>query len=459
MATLLDDRTVIYSGAFLQGAVAVVFVGYISIFTSRFHYDLTLLQYGTLFVPQIVAAVIATLFAASLGCRCRAETAYRAGLSCSLVAMALLIATERAERLPFSYPLLLAATTFVGAGLGLSFPFVRCYAVGLHPLHARRQILLVNALLAAGMAATPSYALLTRATGAWWSLPLVLGVLLITQMLLSRLLRAPPDGAPARRAGRHVPARFRVYPWLALVYGACAIVCISESQHLTGSTSHPHLAFLVLAEVGFWAAIVAACRVVFALIDGMKSRQHVASIGVFMIAIILLVLSATVTRYDMMHAGMYLLAAIGCAALIPIDTRPGDESIAVFPLAVTVGLLALFPLGLGLARFGFDFVRNVGVDPLVIFLGIAGLGAVACILLLPIILSWRTMAYFDLPAGRKSRVPAIGNSGNSGMPGAVAQSAPPRPRDPQEDRRRDWEPHGATALPQRRHGRSRTRGR
>ena len=448
MATILSDRTVIYSGVVIQGAVAAIFGAYTSIFVATYHYDLTLPQYGALFIPQVVAAVAAALFSTSLTTWLRAGDAYRAGLGCGLVGMVLLAATEWAERLAFTYPLLLVATAFVGAGFGLSFQCVRCYVVSLKPLRARRQILLVNGLLAAGLAAAPVYALVTRVTSIWWSLPVVLGILLIAEMLLSRSLQAPVDGLRAQRANRQVPVRFRVYPGLALLYGLCAVACLTAPHYLTGPVpSARHLHFLVLIEVAFWAALVQGSRVVFAIIDGMKSRQHLASMGVFMVALVVFVLSITISRYNPMHMGIYLLAAVGCAALLPIDTRPGHEHLSVFPLAVAAGLLALFPAGLGLSRFGYDVAASDGLSSLELFLSVALVGAAACLLLLPIILSWPTMAYFEQPATGHAQPPGAGHSGAAAMPGPPAAPPPRRPSDRPEGDGEGREPGGATALP------------
>ena len=132
----MDERITIYSAPFVQGATAVIFATYTRRFFAPYHYGLTLPQYGFLFVPFIIAAIVATLFAASLVMQCRlyAEWGYVVGLSCSLAGMALLLATEWALRLPVTYPLLLVSAVFVGGGLGLSFPYVRCYAIGLKPL-------------------------------------------------------------------------------------------------------------------------------------------------------------------------------------------------------------------------------------------------------------------------------------------------------------------------------------
>lgn len=429
----VDDRIAICSAAFVQGAVLAVFAAFTAIFIEKYHYALTLPEYGTLFVPLVLALVVVTLFSSGVGCRFRAQHAYVAGLGCSLVGMALLVATEWAERLAVSYPLLLASTAFVGAGAGLTFPFLRCYAISRRPLDGRRQIILANALLAAGMAAAPVYVLLTERTSAWWSLPPLLGVLLIAEMLLGRSLRAPPYGPPVRRIGRGVSLGFRVYPVLALVYGICIVYIVTVPHHVTGSTSHIRLTMLVLAEAAFWPALVEGCRVVFALIDGMRSRRYLASIAVYLIAFAILLMSLFAARYDIMHLGIYLLAGIACAALLPIDTRPGNEQIAVLPIAVASGLIALFPVGLGLSRYAYDIVMRQGLTSFQIFISMALVGASACLLLLPIIRRWHTMAYFDEPSWRRAELRAL------------AESALPRQRERSQAEQEGPERGGVTA--------------
>jgi len=241
----------------------------------------------------------------------------------------------------------------------------------------------------------------------------------------------PPDGAPVRATGRPVPPRFHAYPWLALLYGICAIICVTGPHFLTGSSAaSPRLSFLVLAEVGFWATLVAGFRVAFAMIDGMKSRRRAASVGVYLMALLLAALSAIVSRYDLMHFGIYLLAAIGCAALLPIDTRPGDENIAQFPLAVTTRLMALFPVGLGLSRFGIDLAARDGLGSLEVYIGVAAVGATSCILLLPIIMSWRTMAYFERPAGWTPARLSVGYSGATAIRILASGRSPSSARTP-----------------------------
>jgi hypothetical protein len=455
MATILSDRTAIYSGAVVQGAVAVIFLAFTGVFINRYH--LTLPQYGILFIPEFLTIVVTALFSASLTCRIPVLRAYRTGLAVSLAGMAALVATEWEQRLPVAYPLLLVAAVLVGVGFGLTYPHVRCYGICLKPLRGRRQAILINILLAAGMAAAPGYALATRGTSAWWSLPVLLGFLLIAEMLLSRSLRAPPDGAPMRLAERPAPTRyFRAYPALALLYGICAIICLTAYLHPPGSAPHVHLNILILAEVGFWAALINAARIAFAIIDGMSARRHAASMGVFTIAIVVLILSAIFTRFDVMHIALYLLAGISCAALLPIDTRPGNEHISLFPHAVAGGIMVLFPVGLGLSRYLYEIFAAIGVSPFAVFIGLAVIGVSVCILLFPIMLSWSTMGYFDQPAWRNADLSAIGRDGDVAALGPLAAPRPRRPCDRGEDDSGRPVQHGATAQqrgPQRGSGR------
>jgi hypothetical protein len=401
MTRIRGDRTAIYSTAVIQGATLVTFAAYTGVLIDKDGYDLSVAQYGYLFIPQALAVIAATLVLAIIGSRFHTGRVYLAGLGFSLAGMALLVETAWAETLPVSYPLLLASTACVGAGFGLSFAALHSYAVGLNPLRARRQILLINAFLAGGMVAAPVYARILVGTTVWLSLPVLLGVLLVVEMLRSPSLRMPPEGAATLPAHRNVPAKFRLYPGLALLYAICAVICVTVPHLRIGSVSHLHLTFASTVEAAFWAALVVGGRVMFAIIDGMKAWRA-ASIAPFIIVSVAIAIGILASRYDVAETGIYLLAAIACAALLPINARPDAEHIEILPLAVTGGIVALFPIGLGLSRFGYDAVARGGVTPMEVFMVLAVIGAASCIALWPIVQSWPPMAYFDRHNARES---------------------------------------------------------
>jgi MFS family permease len=117
------ETSVVYGAGVVEGIALVTFPAASTIFTDPSQYDLSSTQYGALFVPQVGAAIAACLLGARIGSRFGAKRLYLAGLSASLVSMALVIAGQflTAEK-TVAYALLLLATASLGAGFGLAVP-------------------------------------------------------------------------------------------------------------------------------------------------------------------------------------------------------------------------------------------------------------------------------------------------------------------------------------------------
>ncbi|HEY7488060.1 MAG TPA: hypothetical protein VH912_26680 [Streptosporangiaceae bacterium] len=122
------ERTVVNAAALVQGIVLVTFPAASTIFTDKSEYGLSSTQYGDLFLPQVVLAIAASLLGAGLVRRISAKGVYLLGLTCSMVAMVLLLASTlfKSDQ-SAAFPLLLIATAFVGAGFGLTVPVLNTY--------------------------------------------------------------------------------------------------------------------------------------------------------------------------------------------------------------------------------------------------------------------------------------------------------------------------------------------
>jgi hypothetical protein len=399
-----DKRNIIYSAAFLHGAALVMFTAYSSILIGRYYYNLTPERYGELFLPQVLTVITATLVSSALGRRFSWRAILMTGFGCSLIAMALLIATEWMDTLPVAYPLLLAATAFAGAGFGLGFPSLLAYAESLNPLRAGRRILGVNVWLGVGLAAGPLLTRIATLAGIWRSVPVLLAVLILAEIVLSRSLPMLARAASVRLPRRRVPARFRIYPVLALLYGIALIMCLTWPSADAASASHVHLTFVLLVEGAFWAALVVFGRVLFALADDNMS-WHAMSMALFGLVAVAVLVGVTVPWYGLVQAGIYLLAAIACAAFMPLHVRPGAEHLAVLPLAVTGGIAMLFPVGLGLAPAGFHALASGGISQFDVFIGFAIVGAGVGLVLWPVMRGWPAAAYAGRPAADRRSGP------------------------------------------------------
>src|SRR5215472_565877 len=84
----------VYVAAVVQGLALVTFPAAGTVLTSPQHYGLSSTEYGTMFVPQAVMAIAASLLFAALSRRLDIKRIYLLGLTANLVSMALLFLSQ-----------------------------------------------------------------------------------------------------------------------------------------------------------------------------------------------------------------------------------------------------------------------------------------------------------------------------------------------------------------------------
>ena len=162
-----NEKFAVYAAGLVQGITLVTFPAASTIFTSRSGYGLSAAQYGAMFVPQVIAAILASLGGARLAGRAGWKLVYLGGLTANLASMALLIGSRFTESdHGVAYPILLAATAFLGLGFGLTVPAVNTFTAEFHPGAIDRSILVLNALLGLGTALAPVFVAIFTGLGA-----------------------------------------------------------------------------------------------------------------------------------------------------------------------------------------------------------------------------------------------------------------------------------------------------
>ena len=124
----------VYTAAVIQGVALVTFPAASVVFTSAADYGLTNQQYGGIFVPQAIMAIISSLLGAGLSRRIGAKHVYLLGLNANLLAMALLVCSRFVmHEEALAYLALLAATASLGAGFGFTVPALNTFAAAFFP--------------------------------------------------------------------------------------------------------------------------------------------------------------------------------------------------------------------------------------------------------------------------------------------------------------------------------------
>ncbi len=357
----------VYAAGLVQGIALVTFPAAGAVFTSAAGYGLSNTQYGAMFEPQAIMAIVASLAGAGLTVRLGAKRIFLAGLAANLAAMALLAASKFVmSEHPAAYGLLLAATTCMGLGFGFTVPALNTFAAGFFPGKVDEAILGLNALLGLGTALAPVFIALFLALGAWWALPILAGFFLLILLLVS-LPQVLDEGEQQRSANTDAsrskfPPRFWLFAIFALLYG----VCETMNGNWASLFMLNHVgANAVLASVAlalFWGMVTAG-RVFFAAVERWFPETLVFRVLPFIVGIAFVICACLPKSAAIPGLLAFAVAGVGCSALLPLTISFAEKELASIARSVAGGLIAFYQIGYGIAAFG--------VGPLQTHLGLA----------------------------------------------------------------------------------------
>src|SRR5271169_354645 len=89
-----SEIVTVYSAAVAQGVALVTFPAASAVFTNPNAYGLSSTEYGGMFLPQAILAIVASLTGAGLRIRLGTKRIYLLGLFANLLAMSLLVASR-----------------------------------------------------------------------------------------------------------------------------------------------------------------------------------------------------------------------------------------------------------------------------------------------------------------------------------------------------------------------------
>jgi fucose permease len=352
------EVAVVYAAGLVQGVALVTFPAASSILTSSTYYGLSSTQYGALFVPQAVLAVVAALLGTRLTERWGTKQVFLAGLAADLASMVLLFVSQLLIGGALAYPVLLLATSCLGIGFGLTVPTVNRYAAAFFPAAVERAVLYLNALLGLGTALAPLFVALFVGLGFWWGLPVLVAVALVVLLAVAvaRPLRTAEDAAVSDRTEPAqvrlvLPSRFWVFAAFAVLYGVVETMSGNWSTlYMTGSLGATATRASV-ALTAFWAMVTVG-RILFAAIEHRLKPSVTYRILPFVVVVAFLIVARL--PYGSVTAGVlaFGLAGLGCSALLPLTIGFGQEELTSISTFAAGGLIAAYQVGYGLAAFG-----------------------------------------------------------------------------------------------------------
>ena len=355
----------VYSAGVVQGLALVTFPAASAILTSPQSYNLTSTQYGALFLPQALTAILSALLGAGMAHSLGAKRLFALGLVANLASMLLLVLSQLAiGHGSLAYLMLLLATTSLGLGFGLTVPALNTLAASFFPERVDSAVLVLNALLGLGTALAPVFVALFTGLGFWWGLPLCVAILLAGLLVFSlRLpLRADEAATAASPGAAALPGRFWVFAAFALLYGIVETMngnwaTLYMTKSLGASTTSASVALTV-----FWGMVTIG-RLFFAFIEEWIPERRTYVILPFVIALAFEFLSRLQTGSVSQGILGFGLAGLGCSALLPLTISFGQNELTAIAASVSGYVIAFYQMGYGLAAFGVGPLQeNAGLS-------------------------------------------------------------------------------------------------
>ena len=374
-------RAAVYAAVGLEGAVVVTFFVAVQVLLDRDYFSLSAAQYGAVYVPVFAAAVLAALLAVWRSRAAARGRVLRLGLALTAAGRAAMIPTAAVavRHGAVFFPDLLIIGTLTGAGFALVCSAATAFELDIDPARPERHLLRLTLAVAAGMAAGPLLQIGFLEAGLWWVLPLITLVLAVLLIAVSPRSRPGSDAARSwalRNPARRVPARVKAY-LLALFFAVgSVVVCVAWSQIGLMGADPDSTGPRVLGLGAFWAALAVLASAAFSAIDLRASFRRAASLGLFLLPVVVTVIGLAIGRAETAVVGIFLLAAVVCAAFLPSVSQLTERQLHVLPLAVSAGVTGIYPVAIALARPTLAGLRNSSAALATIF---AAAGVVAIV--------------------------------------------------------------------------------
>jgi MFS family permease len=354
----------VFGAGVAQGIALVTFPAAGAIFTSPQHYGLSSTQYGMLFVPQALMAIISSLLGPTLARSLGAKNVFLAGMLANLLSMGLLIASQfLMVDHTAAYTILLLATTCMGLAFGLTVPVINTCAAAFFPLTADRAVLTLNTLLGLGTALAPAFVAVFFGLGFWWGLPVLVGILCAGLLVFSMPLAISAGSTSNDQTSGGLPAVFPAFAAAALLYGICETMNGNWGSILMSSALANTTATASLSLTLFWGAVTGG-RLLVASIDRWMPERVVFKILPTVICISFLLVPFIPTASPSPGLAVFALAGLGCSAMLPLIISFGQKRMPTIAPSVAGLLIAIYQLGYGVAAFGVGPLENILKLPL-----------------------------------------------------------------------------------------------
>lgn len=323
-----------YFSAFLQGLCIILISGSSFILKSPAANAITDQQYGILFLPMIIMAVLVTWFFKKILNRLGEETLFYTGALTNVLFLAALYGVEKAAgNNALSFQLLCISNFFLGIGFGVFISVLNVLSIELFPRKRDSILAGLHGCLGIGAALSPLLISFFYARGFWSGSAVFTAALFAALIFAAKISAAPVPAVHLHQSRPHSHGPFP--PGILLFMAALFFYGVTESMLGNWTVSY------LVEEKHFSTAIV----------------SWVLSIFWFFITVGRLLATWLVIKIDPRY--LYRLSPLVIiASLAAILSTHSEAKVLYFYVAVGLGCSYFFPLSISLSSQYFDRWRD-----------------------------------------------------------------------------------------------------
>ena len=335
----------IYLSGFLVGIALVVFPAAGSILTDADFHGFTSTQFGSIFIPQIVLAILTSLSAPKIAEKVGMKTVMLLGLASLFVATTLLGASNWFLEGNIDYWIVMAGTAALGAGFGFTITALNPFAYTLFPGKETSAVTAMHILLGAGTASAALFLNAFVGQGIWYGAPFAISAIVLLMILFTLPITLKlPHSEAEESSNEKIPFKIWLFALAVFLYGACEATLGNWGALFLEKSGGLSVSDAALGLSVFWG-FVALGRIAFTFYALRFSTKWVYIIAPFIVAIVFFTLPQAEGRFLLL--AYMAFGGLGMSILFPLSISSATDQFPKYAAIISGVLVAAIQLGTG----------------------------------------------------------------------------------------------------------------
>ncbi len=349
-----------YFQGLIQGIAFTTIPAAAGFLTSQSGFALDTLQYGSLYLPMILGAILACFTAGVVGKKVGIRVPLLVGLTLNSVAMAGFALCSLLMHSPAqAFMALLAVMLAIGLGFGALLTALNSYALFFFPKGSKTAITFLHTCLGVGTALGPLLFDVFYTRDCFWGDPLLISFLFFV-LLISALIFFPNPmqfGQERKTQGkvRNRPL-FLLFLAIAFFYGVSETAFGNWGTLFLTRSKGFNLIDANFALALFWAAVTAG-RLAAAFLSLKLSFKAIYRIlSPILLCSVLLLLFAS--KSQQLYVA-FAMAGLGCSAFLPFTVGLAQERFAAIAPVISGLVMGIYMAGYGVVSQGVGVLSEL----------------------------------------------------------------------------------------------------